>query len=62
MKAEVSLLLEEIVDAMALTDKQKSEFYPIWHKNKKLFIQHITEFGERQFERGKDQNIEFLQT
>lgn len=62
MQNEVRLLLEETVDCMDLTSKEKEKFLPIWNKNRKLFVKAIAEFGQRQFERGKDQNIEFLQT
>lgn len=62
MKAEVKLLLEETVDCMNLSDKEKEKFLPIWNRHRNLFVKQITEFGQRQFDRGKDQNIEFLQT
>jgi hypothetical protein len=62
MSDEVKLMLEDIVDSMSLTNSEKEKFLPIWNRNRRLFVQKITEFGQRQYERGKDQHIDFLQT
>lgn len=62
LKPEIRLMLEDCVESMDLKDKDKNKFFPIWNRHKKIFIEAINDFGNRQFDRGKDQHIDILNT
>ena len=55
---EARLLLEEAIDCMDLNEEQKQKFLPIWNTHRNMLAKMIAQFGENQFERGKDQHIE----
>ena len=54
-------LFEEAIECMDLSDTEKKKFLPIWRKHQKIFIDLVIEYSKKQYDLGRDGNVEFLQ-
>lgn len=60
--SEPNEIFDQILESLELTEEQKKILIPKANKNRSLIIRIIKGYGIEEFNRGRDSNIEFLQT
>ena len=55
-------LFDQIIQTLDLNEQQRKALIPSLRKNRSYIIRIIKDYGQEQFEKGKNGSIDFLQT